>query len=172
MSKRIAALIALILVCSTTARAAEPRTEHTYQLGPDGPRPAASLEDASWLVGSWAGTGFGQQFEPVWNAPSAGSRVGLFKLFSDDGVAFYELLLLVVEDGTLSLKVKHFSADFTAWEEKDDYIEFRLVKIDDDALHFGGISFYKRGDDAIDEYIFMKNAEGIREEPLVYQRRK
>ena len=86
-------------------------------------------------------------------------------------MAFYELLLLTVDDGTLSLKVKHFSADFTAWEEKTDFVEFRLVKIDDDALHFSGISFYRRGDDAMDAYIVMRNADGIREEPLVYTRR-
>ena len=28
------------------------------------------------------------------------------------------LLLLVEEEGSLSLKVKHFNADFTAWEDK------------------------------------------------------
>ena len=42
----------------------------------------------------------------------------LFKLFSGDEPAMYEILLLTVEDGTLSLKVKHFNPDFTAWEEK------------------------------------------------------
>lgn len=154
------------------ALAAEPRTENTYQLADAETRPAATLADAALLVGSWEGTAFGSRFEAVWNPPSAGSMVGLFKLYNDDGVAFYELLLMTIEDGSLSLKVKHFGADFTAWEDKDGFVNFRLVKLDDDALHFGGISFYKRGDDTIDGFIVMKNAEGIREEPLVYRRRK
>lgn len=156
--------------CAGSALSAEPRTEHTYQLEAHEARPDATLDDASWLVGSWTGRGFGQQFEETWNPPSAGSMVGLFKLFSDDGVAFYELLLLVVEDGTLSLKVKHFNADFSAWEDKADYVNFRLVKKEENALHFGGLSFYQRGDDAIDAYIVMQNGDKLTEHHLTYER--
>ena len=154
------------------ASAAEPRTEHTYQLAEGQSRPAATLDDAAFLIGSWEGTAFGARFEQVWNPPSANTMVGMFKLYNGDDVAFYEIFLMTVEEGTLSLKVKHFGADFTAWEEKDEFIDFRLVRIDDDALHFGGLSFYQRGDGTIDGYIVMKNADGIREEPLVYRRRK
>ena len=153
------------------AAAAEPRTAHTFQLVDGESPPAATLDDASFLVGSWQGTAFGSRFEEVWNAPSANSMVGMFKLFDDDAVAFYELLLMTVEDGTLSLKVKHFSPDFTAWEDKAEFVEFRLVRIDADALHFSGISFYRRGDNALDGFIVMRGADGIREEQLVYRRR-
>ena len=166
--------IGITLILATlagTAWSAEPRTEHTYQLAPDETRPAATLDDASWLVGSWSGSAFGGTFEEVWNAPSAGTMIGLFKLYGDDGVAFYEILLLSVEEGTLSLKVKHFNADFSAWEEKPDYVNFRLVKKEKDALHFGGLSFYKRGDDEIDGYIVMRSGENLQEHHLKYQRR-
>jgi len=163
------ALLAALL--STFAWSAEPRTEHTYQLEPDEVRPTATLDDATWLVGSWSGTAFGQKFEEVWNPPSAGSMIGLFKLYGDDGVTFYELLHLSVEDGTLSLKVKHFNADFTAWEDKADFVNFRLVSKDDNALHFGGLSFYKRDDDAIDGYIVMRSGEELAEHHLKYTRR-
>ena len=169
----VVVLLALPAFAATNAGwSAEPRTEHTFGLADGEERPAATLDDAAFLVGHWQGTGFGGRIEEVWNPPSAGSMVGMFKFFVEDKVVFYELLLMTVEDDTLSLKVKHFSPDFTAWEEKDDFIEFRLVKFDEDALHFGGLSFYKRGDDAIDGYIVMKNADGIREEPLVYTRSK
>ena len=157
---------------TNAAWSAEPRTEHTFALAEGEARPPATLEDAAFLVGHWDGTGFGGRIEEVWNPPSAGSMVGMFKFFVEDKVVFYELLLMTVEDGTLSLKVKHFNPDFTAWEEKEDFIEFRLVKFDEDALHFGGLSFYKRGADAIDGFIVMKYADGIREEPLVYTRSK
>jgi len=167
---RIGAAV-LLAASHAAAWSAELRTEHTYQLEPDETRPAATLDDASWLVGSWSGTAFGSQFEAAWNAPSAETMVGLFKLFGDDGVEFYEILLLSVEDGTLSLKVKHFSADFTAWEDKEDYVNFRLLKKEDDALHFGGLSFYRRGDDSIDGYIVMRNGEETTEHHLDYKRR-
>ncbi|MGB5624252.1 MAG: DUF6265 family protein, partial [Woeseiaceae bacterium] len=164
-------LTLLAALLGTVTWSAEPRTEHTYQLEPDEARPTATLEDASWLVGSWNGTAFGQKFEEVWNAPSAGTMIGLFKLYGDDGVVFYELLHLNVEEGTLSLKVKHFNADFTAWEDKADFVNFRLVSKDEDALHFGGLSFYNRGDDAIDGYIVMRDGEDLFEHHLRYVRR-
>lgn len=172
VNTRLPLLLTLIAAACTSGAtmAAEPRTEHTYQLAEGESRPAATIEDAAMLVGSWEGTAFGGRIEEVWNPPSAGSMVGMFKFFVGDEVAFYEIFVMTVEEGTLSLKVKHFGPDFTAWEEKAEFTEFRLVKIDEDALHFGGLSFYKRGDDAIDGYIVMKNAEGIREEPLVYKR--
>jgi hypothetical protein len=166
-------ILAVILLgaLATTATAAEPRTEHTFQLAEGENRPAATIDDAGWLAGSWTGTAFGQRFEEVWNPPSAGTMVGCFKLFGDDGVEFYELLLLTVEEGSLSLKVKHFNADFTAWEEKADFVDFRLVKKEKNALHFGGLSFYRRGNDSMDGYIVMKHGDEVREHHLTYTRR-
>jgi len=165
-------IISVVICLPGLAVSAEPRTDHTFKLEPDEARPAATLGDAHWLVGSWTGTAFGQQFEQTWNPPSADSMVGLFKLYGEDGVSFYELLLLTVEDGTLSLKVKHFNPDFSAWEEKADYVNFKLVRKEADALHFGGLSFYRRGNDAIDAYIVMRNGETITENHLRYERRQ
>jgi len=159
------------LLYGPSVAASEPHTEHTFRLSDGESRPAATLADASWLVGSWTGTAFGQQFEEVWNAPSAGSMIGLFKLLDEEEVAFYELLLMTIEDGTLSLKVKHFNPDFSAWEEKSDFVDFRLVAYTENELHFSGISFYKRGDDRIDGYIVMRNKEEISEHHLKYERR-
>ena len=165
--------IPLLIACvffGQSAVAVEKRTENTYRLNDGEERPAATLQDASWLVGSWTGTAFGQRFEEVWNPPTAGSMVGMFKLYDAEEVAFYEILLMTVEDGTLSLKVKHFNADFTAWETKEDFVNFRLVKFDEDELHFSGISFYRRDDEAVDAYIVMRNGEEISEHKLTYHR--
>ena len=165
------ALAACMMMFAPGVFAAEPRTEHTFKLSENESAPSATLDDAAFLIGSWTGTAFGQQFEATWNPPSAGSMVGLFKLYDGDEVSFYELLLMTVEDGTLSLKVKHFNPDFSAWEDKPDYVNFRLVKIDEDALHFSGLSFYRRGDDQIDGYIVMRNEGELSEKHLKYTRR-
>ncbi len=149
-------------------------TQHTYKLSQGAKQPQANLQDVKWLVGSWTGTAFGSQFEEVWNPESANSMVGMFKLFDEQkGVSFYELMLLIEENDSLSLLVKHFSADFTAWEEKKDFIKFKLVKIEPNAVHFSGLSFYQRGADKIDGYIVMKYKDGsVKEQPLTYQRVK
>jgi hypothetical protein len=159
-----------LLLASVLASAAEPRTEHTFALSDGEERPAATLADARFLIGSWAGTAFGEKMEESWSAPTGGSMVGTFKLFDGDEPAMYELMLLTVEDGTLSLKVKHFNADFTAWEDKADYVNFKLVKLSANELHFGGISFYKRDDDHLDGYIVMRTKDGETEQHLAYKR--
>ena len=161
-----------LLLASVFASAAEPRTEHTFSLRDGEERPAATLADARFLVGSWAGTAFGEKMEESWSAPTGGSMVGTFKLFDGDEPAMYELMLLTVEDGTLSLKVKHFNADFTAWEDKPDYVNFKLVKLSANELHFGGISFYKRDDNHLDGYIVMRNKDGVTEQHLAYKRQE
>ena len=152
------------------APAAEQQTEHLYRLADGEPHPEATLEDASWLVGSWTGKAFGERFEEVWNPPSSGSMVGMFKLFGDDGVSMYELMMITVEDGTLSLKIRHFDPDFTAWEDKDEDVTLRLVRKEDDALHFGTISFYRRNEDRIDAYVLFEDGDKVFEQPIVYQR--
>ena len=163
--------VAALCGLSMGANSQTPRTEHTLKLDDPDNRPAATLEDVAWLVGSWSGEAFGNKFEEVWNPPSAGSMIGFFKLLGGDEVVFYELLLLVEEQGSLSLKVKHFNADFTAWENKEDYVTFRFVKAEQDALHFSGIGFYRVDEDTMHAYLRMRSGDEIREEKLVYRRR-
>ena len=159
-----------LFAAADIAYAQSPHTDHTYKLDDPDVRPPATLEDVSLLVGSWSGEAFGSSFEESWNPPSAGSMIGFFKLFDGDEVAFYELLLLVEEHGSLSLKVKHFNPDFTAWEEKADYITFRFIKAEEDAVHFSGISFYRIDENTMYGYLVMRFGEEIREEKLVYRR--
>ncbi len=162
--------VVILMLTPLMLLAAEPQTEHLYRLADDEQHPEATLDDALWMVGSWTGTAFGKRFEEVWNAPSAGSMVGMFKLFDESGASMYELMVMTVEDGTLSLKIRHFGADFTAWEEKDEDVGLKLVKKEDDALHFGTLSFYRRGSDRIDAYVLFENGDELIERPIVYER--
>lgn len=165
--------IILVYIVSHQTQAQTAKTEHTFKLDPSTPRPKANLKDVDWLVGDWVGTAFGKQFEEVWNPASAGSMVGMYKLFDNEKITFYELLLLVEEEGSLSLKVKHFSADFHAWEDKEEFINFKLVKIEPNAIHFSGLSFYRDGPDKINGYIVFKDKQGeVTEERMIYERRE
>ena len=163
--------VVYVLLCATfEASALEPRTENTFNLSENETPPAVTIEAASFLIGTWQGTAFGQTFEAHWNPPSAGTMVGTFKLIKDGVVSFYEILVMDVVDGRLTMKVKHFNQDFTAWEEKGDYVEFKLVGVAENQLHFSGISFYRNNDQEMDAFIVMKSEKGIREEKLRYRR--
>lgn len=159
-----------ILLSSASAGAVEPYTTHTFRLTAGETAPAATLADVAWFAGAWEGDCFDMRCEEVWNPPSAGTMVGLFKLYDDEGVRFYELMLLTAENGTLVLKVKHFNADFSAWEDKADYVSFPLVALETEAVHFRGLSFYRRGPDELDIWLALQRDDEVREHRLAYRR--
>jgi hypothetical protein len=172
MSKTLLVLVSIAASSLVAGAYAQSRvTEHTYRLDDGAARPAATLADVSWLVGDWVGDAFGDRFEEVWNPPSAGSMVGMFKLLDGDAVVFYEIMLLVEEEGSLALKVKHFDADFTAWEDKSEFVEFELVDVAPGSVRFGGLTFERIGDNEIHGYLALRQNGELREQPLVYRRR-
>ena len=164
-------LLALLVTLGASLDAKETRTDHTFHLSEGEPPPSHSFDDMALLIGTWRGTAFGNTFEASWLPPSAGSMVGTFKLMDGDTVVFYELLVLKPDaEGRFGMRVKHFTDEFIAWEEKGDFVHFRFVDAASDALHFSGISFYRRGPDAMDAYIVMRSGEDFREEKLTYRR--
>ena len=165
-----AAVLALCVVSPPRSLALEPRTEHTRQLAPGEEAGVGTLADIRWLAGTWRGEAFGKEFEEVWSAPSAGSMVGMFKLMGEEGVDFYELMVLDERSGNLTLRVKHFSADFTAWEEKGEHVQFDFVGLERNAVHFSGISFYRVDHGNLVAYLVMRTEEGFAEERITYQR--
>ena len=166
--KRILTLITL-LFCAQL-QALEPRSDHTFALSDDESAPVVTLDDLALLVGSWTGSIFGEQFEEVWNPPSAGSMMGMMKIHDGDEMNFYEMQLITDDGEGLALLVKHFSPEFEAWEEKGEFVRFPFIGIDDDAIHFSGISFYREDANNMTAYILLRFGEEVREEKITYQR--
>jgi len=146
------------------------RTEHTLQLDDPANRPQATIEDVAWLAGSWTGEVFGSRFEEAWSSPSAGTMMGMYKVLGDDGVSFYELEMIVEERGSLEMRVKHFGSDFTAWEEKEEYLSFPLVKVEDDRVFFQGLTFERLDSEHVRAYLVVRSGDSVREEVIGYQR--
>ena len=161
----------LMSLTASIAAAQSAYTAHTYRLDDPDARPPATLDDIAWLAGSWSGEALGGAFEEVWNPPSAGSMVGMFKLLRDGKVSFYELMLFVEEKGSLSFKVRHFNPDFTAWEDRDEDVTLPFVKAEEDAVHFHGISFYRVSEDEMHAWLVFGSGDSLREEKLIYRRR-
>ncbi len=65
---------------------------HTLSLEPGQTSPKAKIDQVSWIQGAWAGEAFGGTVEEVWNPPSAGTMMGMFKSEKDGAVNFYELM--------------------------------------------------------------------------------
>lgn len=112
---------------------------------------AAVLAEADWLLGQWRGEGIGgSPAMESWIAASDDTWVGTFvQQREDGGIHFTEHLYLMQEGETLVLRLKHFNADLTGWEEKDGMLTFRLVEAEPCALYFRGLTLRCDGDDGL-----------------------
>ncbi|GLR16132.1 DUF6265 family protein [Portibacter lacus] len=134
--------------------------------------PSASISSLDWIQGDWRGTAFGGNTEETWNASSGGSLMGMFKLYSDEAVYIYELMTISQEEQTLIMRIKHFNADLTGWEEKDKSVEFKLVQLKDGFAYFDGLTFEKVSEDKMNVYVVIENDDGTKEEHIFPYTRK
>jgi Domain of unknown function (DUF6265) len=139
------------------------RTANTIGLPADAPRPKATLAAVSWLAGAWRGDGMGGVAEEQWSAPAGGQMMGMFRLLKpgtggSDAISFYEFLTFVEQEGTLVLKLKHFNADLTGWEEKDEFVTFRLARVTPDAVYFDGLTFRRDAPDRLSIFLALRDS--------------
>lgn len=173
MFVHIAVLVALALPVAVTDQVTgeERHTTNTVRPVAGAGAPKASLADVRWLSGAWKGKGMGGTTEEMWSEPAGGAMIGTFRLVNGDAVAFYQFLTLVEENGSLTLKLKHFNPDMVGWEEKDRSVSFRLVRLTKTAALFNGLTFKRVGDDRLEIYLAMRGTDGkLREESFQMQR--
>jgi hypothetical protein len=152
------------------APAVEARTPNTVHLKAGVARPAATLDAVRWLAGgTWRGDGLGGATEETWSTPAAGAMMGMFRMVRKDEagnetLGFYEFMTFVEDGGSLALRIKHFNADLTGWEEKDDYLTFRLARVTPEAIYFDGLTFRRDAPDRMTIFLALRSGGELREE--------
>ncbi len=144
--------------------------ENTLQLTENSTSPEANLEDVSWIQGHWKGEAFGGITEEIWSPPLGDSMMFSFKLVADDKVVFYELGGIRQVGNSLIFQLKHFGNDFKGWEEKDETIDAKLVKIDGNRVYFEGFTFEKVSGDEIAIYVLIEEKDKTEEVKFNYYR--
>lgn len=167
MWKNVAVVLAALGVAVSAAQAQSRHTANTLKL--DGPgRPPATIADVAWLAGTWRGEALGGQVEEIWSHPSGGAMMGMFKLLRVGRPGLYEFELIVEEEGSLTLKLKHFNADLASWEEKEEYVSFPLVKLEEGAAWFGGLTYRLTAPGRLQVFVAMDHGEGVHEAELSF----
>ncbi|MGH9459119.1 MAG: DUF6265 family protein [Thermoanaerobaculia bacterium] len=168
--KRILFAVALVLAPSLVS--AQVRlTEHTLQRG-EGAAPAtAPLDELSWLVGRWTGEGLGGRLEEIWAPADGGAMAGMFRLIRDGETAIYEIFTLRDAGDGLKIRLKHFETDLTAWEERDEFVEFEYIGTKDGAVHFDGLTYRRDGEDEITVFLALREKDGTAREEALRMRR-
>lgn len=90
--------------------------------------------------------------------------VATYKLVVDDKVKFYEIETITEKNGTLVLQLKHFHSNLKGWEEKDETVDFPLVKITENRVYFDGMTFEKVSDNEMNVYVRIKQTDNVSEE--------
>ena len=160
---------AAALLAPSTALAQEAVTEHVLVLG-ETASPPASIEAVAWIAGSWRAEALGGVAEEVWSPPNGDTMVGHFKLVSDGETQFYELETIREEEGSLILRLKHFNADLTGWEERDETVDFPLVKLADGEVYFSGMSFVRIDDNTMRVCVLQGGSGEMSELEFMYRR--
>lgn len=159
----------IMLFVVGAASAQTKQTDHTLKLDNPDQRGKATLADASWLQGYWKGEGMGGQCDELWSGPAAGAMVGTFRIIKNDKLLFSEYMMLVEDQGSLVLKIKHFDPEMKGWEEKDKFLTFPLVKVEKDAVYFSGLTYRKNADGSLTIYLAMKRPTGLTEEKFQFK---
>ncbi len=132
--------------------------------------PEASLEDVKWISGRWTGEAFGGTIEEIWSPPLGNSMMCVFKLLKDGEAGFYEIVTITEENNSLILRLKHFHGDLKGWEEKDETVDFKLVKVTPGKVYFDGFTFEKISGDEITIYVRISHDHTVEEVPFKYKR--
>ena len=127
-------------------------------------RPAATIADMGWLEGSWSGTGIGgHPAGETFSFAGEGQMVGHFWQLAEDGTTqFYEIITVVPDGDSLTMRLKHFNADLTGWEEKggEHALEFPLKERSATRWVFGPVTFSMPEEDRLDVSVSMKPSGG------------
>ena len=132
--------------------------------------PKATIANFSWIAGYWKGEAMGGIIEEIWTTPLAGSMMGSFKLAEGNTVIFYELETLTEEEGTVTLRLKHFRADLKGWEKKDETVDFKLVKFTKNKAYFDGLTFELVNQEELNIYVVIEEENSSEEFKFHYLR--
>ena len=131
------------------------------------PKIEFDIQDYAWLAGHWKGDGFGGTSEEVWTKPENGVMMGMYRHHNKDGeLVFYEFITLDKE----GMKLKHFNADMSAWETKEEFVHFEAVEATPKKLVFKGLVFEKKSKREMEVSLRMNRGGKIETEVFHFKR--
>ncbi len=136
----------------------------------DAQKPAmANIEQMNWLCGHWKGSIASANIEEIWVEPQGHQMMGIFRMYNEE-IELYEFMSISENDGSLTLKIKHFDKNLIAKEEKEQYEEFKLVHIEENMAYFDAFTFQVSNDTLSIHLYFDRNGERKNKGLFKYQR--
>jgi hypothetical protein len=83
---------------------------------------------------------------------------------------FYEIETIMSVNASLVFRLKHFSSDLTSWEEKEEYMDFPLLKLTQDTAYFNGLTLQRIDENTMNIYVAIEDGGKITEHKFHYKR--
>ncbi|WP_144603354.1 DUF6265 family protein [Algoriphagus algorifonticola] len=127
------------------------------------------VSELDWLSGYWLGTGLGGECEEVWLPQKDGQMMGTFRFWNNGKLQFTEFFQLVEVGDSFTLKLKHYGADLSPWEENEEWTEFRLIEVGENKVWLDGLTMERVGDQ-MSVWVLMRSKNGDHVEKFEYQK--
>ena len=154
-------LIPLLFLVATVTLTLHAQSSQVLSLAPEQKSPPARINQVQWIVGEYECPAFGGMAHEIWTAPRGNNMMGAFQLIDDGRVSFYEIMTIVEHEGSLILRLKHFDQSLHGWEEKDETVDFPLVKLDDENAWFDGLTFQYINKKRMNVHVAIESMEEI-----------
>lgn len=144
----LAASGATVDLSTLQATAAENPRAMVRLAAPGGVRPPATLADVAWLEGPWIGDMPEGPVENVFLAPRFGQMPSFIRAWNKKGITFYEITMFVEANGSIAIRLKHFTSALAGFEDRESYIEYPLIAKEGDKLFFHRATYVRTGADS------------------------
>jgi len=125
----------------------------------------------AWIEGHWSGEAFGGTAEEIWSAPLGESMMFVFRLVNDNKVSFYEVGHIQQLENSLILQLKHFDGNLKGWEDKIETVDFKLVKLEKNKVHFEGLTMELVDKNHMNVYVLIEENGEAQEILFAYTRK-
>ncbi len=144
-------------------------SQEVKTLGPDENPGKGKVSELDWLSGYWLGTGLGGECEEVWLPQKEGQMMGTFRFWNDGKLQFTEFFQLVQVGDSFTLKLKHYGADLSPWEENEEWVDFKLIEMDKNKVWLDGLTM-ERNENKMSVWVLMRSKNGDRIERFDYKK--
>ncbi len=168
MNKFSQLLIISLFLCISTSKihSQTSLTEHIFTEDNNTKFPSIHIDELNWLAGEYECSAFGGTAHEIWTKPRGNNMLGTFQLIKDNEVSFYEIFAIMQVDKHWVLRLKHFDKNMHGWEEQNETVDFKLLKMEDDKAYFDGMTFERLSRKRMNVYVALKQKDGSTEEVL------
>ena len=96
--------------------------------------------------------------------------IGVFRHLDQGENNFYEIFSLYEDEGSITFRLKHFSPDLIAWEDKEDFVQFPFISVEEGKAVFKGLIYKLTDTNTMTVTLTLHNEEKTWDEVFTFRR--